>query len=518
MEVDDKVMPHAGNTEGNESGVVVPRGEGADHIKVKEREGLAELPVAPVNGPEEGTAKGDALMEEVEDAKEEQKANAEDDGAAADEDDDDLFGDEGEDDEEEQDKKPAERQDSAAAASGEERDGDDLSEAELERRRRLEYEEEDAPALEEQKVEYAQVRLPKIPLASQTQKLHHAKLPNFLHLESAAFHPSTYNSEEEPKNLPVENIIRWRWRPEDPSNPSAPPQKQTNARVIRWNDGSMSLQLGSEIFDIATDRTVTGKSVPPTSATGMSSQGGSDSSTYLVAQHGYVGLLETQALVTGNLTFRPTTIQSTSHRKIASSFAAQQQRKGKTVMIQAADDPEAAKAALERKAKAAKKPRAAKGEGSGAARKSGRRSMRSTNLADWSDNDVLTDEEMDAATDKSRAAERRARRDRERAEMEDFLASESDEDGEGAEDDDEDEDDTDKRRKGRKRDEDMDIADDLDEMEAQAEQVARAERSKKKKAKGSSAAAPQDIDSDDVDKSEDEGFVRKKLVIESDEE
>lgn len=92
MEVDDKVMPHAGNTEGNESGVVVPRGEGADHIKVKEREGLAELPVAPVNGPEEGTAKGDALMEEVEDAKEEQKANAEDDGAAADEDDDDLFG------------------------------------------------------------------------------------------------------------------------------------------------------------------------------------------------------------------------------------------------------------------------------------------------------------------------------------------------------------------------------------------------------------------------------------------
>lgn len=282
----------------------------------------------------------------------------------------------------------------------------------------------------------------------------------------------------------------------------------------------MSLQLGGEIFDIATDRTVTGKSVAPTSAPGMSSQGGSDSSTYLVAQHGYVGLLETQALVTGNLTFRPTTIQSTSHRKIASSFAAQQQRKGKTVMIQAADDPEAAKAALERKAKAAKKPRAPKGEGSGAARKGGRRSVRSTNLADWSDNDALTDEELDAATDKSRAADRRARRDRERAEMEDFLASESDEDGEGAEDDeDEDDEEAEKRRERRKqRDGEMDIADDLDEMEAQAEQVARAERSKQKKVKAPAASAPQDIDSDDVDKSEDEGFVRKKLVIESDDE
>lgn len=285
----------------------------------------------------------------------------------------------------------------------------------------------------------------------------------------------------------------------------------------------MSLQLGSEIFDIATDRTVTGKSVPPSSAPGTSSQDGADSSTYLVAQHPYAGLLETQALVTGNLTFRPTTIQSTSHRKIVSSFAAQQQRKGKTVMIQAADDPEAAKAALERKAKAAKKPRAAKGEGSGNAKNGPRRSIRSSNLADWSDNDALTDEEMDAATDKARTADRRARRDREKAEMEDFLASESDEDGEGGDDEDDDVEGDSRKERRKNRDGEMDLADDLDEMEAQAEQVARAERTKKKKTKTGSVgqtpvAAPQDIDSDDVDKSEDEGFVRKKLVIESDDE
>lgn len=283
----------------------------------------------------------------------------------------------------------------------------------------------------------------------------------------------------------------------------------------------MSLQLGSEIFDIATDRTATGKSVAPPSAPGMSSQDGTDSSTYLVAQHPYAGLLETQALVTGNLTFRPTAIQSTSHRKIVSSFAAQQQRKGKTVMIQAADDPEAAKAALERKAKAAKKPRAAKGEGSGAAKKGGRRSIRSSNLADWSDNDALTDEELDAATDKSRIADRRARRDREKAEMEDFLASESDEDGEGADEDEDDDEAASRRERRKNRDGEMDTIDDLDEMEAQAEQVARAERNKKKKTKTTlpaASTAPEDIDSDDLDKSESEGFVRKKLVIESDEE
>lgn len=518
MEVDEqteRVMPNAGDTEGNAAGVVVPRGDG--EASANEREALAALPVAPVNGAAEGTAEGDALMDEVEDVKEHTNGAAaeeeDDDGAG---DDDDLFGDEGEDEEDGEDK--TEQPDQADAAP---EDEGDLSEAELERRRRLEYEEEDAPPIEE-KVQYAEIRLPKIPVASQTRKLHHAKLPNFLYLESSAFDPSTYDSSEEPKNLPAENIMRWRWRPQESSNPSAPPKKQTNSRIIRWSDGSMSLQLGSEIFDIATDRTATGKSIPPASVPGMSSQEGADSSTYLVAQHPYAGLLETQAFVTGNLTFRPTTIQSTSHRKIVSSFAAQQQRKGKTVMIQAADDPEAAKAALERKAKAAKKPRAAKGEGSGAARKGGRRNIRSSNLADWSDGDALTDEELDAATDKARTAERRARRDREKAEMEDFLATESDED-EGDDDDDDDGVAGSKRERRKNKEDETDIADDLDEMEAQAEQVARAERNKKKHSKATvpapvASAPPQDIDSDDVDKSDDEGFVRKKLVIESDDE
>ena len=82
-------MPNAGDTEGNAAGVVVPRGDG-EASSVKEREGLAALPVAPVNGAQEGTAEGDALMEQVEDVKEQTNGAADEDEEAGD--DDDLFG------------------------------------------------------------------------------------------------------------------------------------------------------------------------------------------------------------------------------------------------------------------------------------------------------------------------------------------------------------------------------------------------------------------------------------------
>lgn len=88
VDQDERVMPNAGDTEGNAAGVIVPRGDG-EASSVKEREGLAALPVAPVNG----AGQDAALMDEVEDVKE--HAN----GAAKDEeedeeagDDDDLFG------------------------------------------------------------------------------------------------------------------------------------------------------------------------------------------------------------------------------------------------------------------------------------------------------------------------------------------------------------------------------------------------------------------------------------------
>lgn len=46
--------------------------------------------------------------------------------------------------------------------------------------------------------------------------------------------------------LKVENTIRWREVFDREGNII----QESNARVIKWSDGSMSLHLGSEIFDV----------------------------------------------------------------------------------------------------------------------------------------------------------------------------------------------------------------------------------------------------------------------------
>lgn len=46
--------------------------------------------------------------------------------------------------------------------------------------------------------------------------------------------------------LKVENTIRWR----DNFDKEGNVVKESNARFIRWSDGSMSLHLGCEIFDV----------------------------------------------------------------------------------------------------------------------------------------------------------------------------------------------------------------------------------------------------------------------------
>ena len=44
----------------------------------------------------------------------------------------------------------------------------------------------------------------------------------------------------------MENTIRWKIGFDEEGKT----KRESNARVVRWSDGSMSLHLGSEIFDV----------------------------------------------------------------------------------------------------------------------------------------------------------------------------------------------------------------------------------------------------------------------------
>ncbi|EJW84873.1 hypothetical protein WUBG_04219 [Wuchereria bancrofti] len=87
--------------------------------------------------------------------------------------------------------------------------------------------------------------------------LYFVKFPNFLSIEPRPFDQDHYEDEfdeddlldEEGRarlKLRVENTIRWRYVLDDAGNI----QKQGNSKVVRWSDGTMSLYLGGEIFDI----------------------------------------------------------------------------------------------------------------------------------------------------------------------------------------------------------------------------------------------------------------------------
>ena len=89
-------------------------------------------------------------------------------------------------------------------------------------------------------------------------QLNLVKLPNFLSIDTRPFDPETYEDEIEDDNeitddegrsrlkLKVENTIRWRHALDDNGNLV----KQSNSRVVKWSDGSMSFFVGSEEFDI----------------------------------------------------------------------------------------------------------------------------------------------------------------------------------------------------------------------------------------------------------------------------
>jgi len=290
---------------------------------------------------------------------------------------------------------------------------------------------------------------------------------------------------------------------------------------VRWSDGTLSLRLGKEFFDITQSidssgrisRSTLGGSQPTsqsslvTSATGPGSK--SEGLTYLVAQHKRSQILQAEALITGYMTLRPTGMQSETHRMLVKAVG---QRHNKVARLRIAPeptvDPEREKIELmKQSAKKSKSRRAAQDElGYSRRRKRMPRSI---------DRDIYTDDEEEPgmyAGDEEDDVEhhigsspRRSKRKSGEDTAEDYQADdfvvpdESDEDGlEG-------------RRSKKKARETSAEKDDLERMEAKLEKQAAAER---KHREGDSKKAKKF----DAEEEETEGEDGAAMDIESEEE
>ncbi|KAG6330979.1 hypothetical protein ID866_8109 [Astraeus odoratus] len=405
-------------------------------------------------------------------------------------------------------------------------DSDALSHEERERRRALEYAEPEEPGPVVQQVQEVDVNIPNIPTPRSCDDQYWViRMPNFVKVDSKPFHPDTYvgpEQDDEDVNqnesvreksmsikLKVENTVRWRWIKDE----FGQDKRQSNSRIIRWSDGSLSLRLGKELFDInqtfETSGSLLGKaargSQPPASQntpsasqqtpTGSKPQG----LTYLVAQHKRSEVLQAEAAITGYMSLRPTGMQSETHRMLVRAVG---QKHNKIARLRMAPDPtmDPEREKIELMKLSAKKSKKKAEEGGLAVRRKRTGYSRKRASTDvWSDDEEEPEYEGSDADDDmgSRSAKRRATQEKRKGpgeyQEDDFVvADESDEDadfGEGEQ-----------RKKRHPRGDDED-EDPLDRLDAKISQI---EDERKRKSQDAGAPA-EDGDQDmDVESEEDQ--------------
>ncbi|CAN0876912.1 Protein LEO1 homolog [Linum grandiflorum] len=125
------------------------------------------------------------------------------------------------------------------------------------------------------------------------------KVSNIMGIESQPFDPKTYEEERtfvtdesgSRKRTRLENnIVRWR----RVRNSDGSTSIESNARFIRWSDGSLQLQLGNEVLDISV-------------------QDAQHEQSHLFLRHNK-SLLQSQGRILRKMKFMPSSLSSNSHR------------------------------------------------------------------------------------------------------------------------------------------------------------------------------------------------------------
>lgn len=199
-----------------------------------------------------------------------------------------------------------------------------------------------------------------------------ARLPAFLNTEPRAFSPEDYVEHVAPSmavekrtRLRVENTVRWR-------HADAVTANHSNTRLVKWSDGSWSLQVGSEMFE------VTQKPL------------GDEYQFVFADRQPAHAVFECQGKLDAAMAFRPYGTMSSVHKRLRATNAAQkqQQKQQKTKFIGTLENPERAKAEMEKleaeKERLAKRRLAAE---EGAASGRGRRGRRGGSGFGFDDDD-----------------------------------------------------------------------------------------------------------------------------------
>lgn len=186
--------------------------------------------------------------------------------------------------------------------------------------------EDDFEEIEQQELEIALPRFP--PAIQPSEKLFLSRVPAFLQIDPHPFDSSEFlkSAEEGSKDADTskslrlktqaENTLRWKY---GKGGDGATVTKESNARFVKWSDGSLSLQLGEELFDVIR------KPVEDTS---------------LALSHPEQEVLQTSGVLAENFSYVPTSTKSLTHKRLTEELAKRTLKSAAVSSWDTTDDPD----------------------------------------------------------------------------------------------------------------------------------------------------------------------------------
>jgi len=163
--------------------------------------------------------------------------------------------------------------------------------------------------------------LPSMPRPPADSKLYLVRLPNILQFQPRPFDPETFEDddgagdEEEGSKARAENAVRWR--------ETATGERQSNARLVRWSDGSMTLHVGGEVL--------VAQQVPIP-----------EGSTHLYTRHANRGQganLECHGVLKQKMTLAPASLHSKTHQALSQNISRVHHKPTRMQMVTMTEDP-----------------------------------------------------------------------------------------------------------------------------------------------------------------------------------
>uniref|UniRef100_A0ACD5X7B0 Uncharacterized protein n=1 Tax=Avena sativa TaxID=4498 RepID=A0ACD5X7B0_AVESA len=174
--------------------------------------------------------------------------------------------------------------------------------------------------------------VPHIPPPGQPDRMNVIRVSNVVGIDPKPFNPETYEEEDalitdesEGKKRIHLNVVRWR----TVKNADGTESPESNARFVKWKDGSMQLLIGDEALDVTVDET--------------------NHDTHLFMKNGK-GLLQSQGRLLQKMRFMPSSLSSRSHRSLTALVDSQNKKTTKVQTCYNKTDPERAKQEMERAA------------------------------------------------------------------------------------------------------------------------------------------------------------------------